>query len=486
MYSKLFIAFVLVFFLSQYSAKGQITFIIESVPNSTPEDDSIFICGTFNNWEVNNSNYWLHKQLNGKYAITIPIFQKQFEYKFTRGSWMKVETNKKNEYLPNRIYSPEDGPQVEIRISNWQDLGGAKNFKYIVLYFFALAFYGLALFLVLVRIEKKDPIRMGAVILINSLLIIMLLGCVVYYQSNLIWQSYLGMSSQLLLFMWGPLFWFFTKSFKKKEPRFIWVIHFFPAIIIFLVTIFKLSNASAFMFLIRDLNPYISVGDAITYGLAIILILIYHIAIFSLLDFQLKREEKGFIEQQFMHTVFIISSIAFLAFILNFINLLIDNKVWMISNFNVVYLVISTIIYFEFYYVWKYPELLRDKGNPSSLTDLELHHQLIEFMITRKPFKEPELNITELSEMIGTKPHILSKVINEAYQKNFRDFINEYRVKEFIVLVATDEYKNYTFLALAHEVGFNSKSTFNLAFKKMTSYSPSDYLRKYLHIEKES
>ena len=98
-------------------------------------------------------------------------------------------------------------------------------------------------------------------------------------------------------------------------------------------------------------------------------------------------------------------------------------------------------------------------------------------MNTKKPFKNPELNIAELSEMIDTKPHILSRLLNESFQKNFRDFINEYRGSEFIELTNSDEFKNYTYLALAYEVGFNSKSTFNLAFKKITKSSPREYFK---------
>jgi AraC-like DNA-binding protein len=105
-------------------------------------------------------------------------------------------------------------------------------------------------------------------------------------------------------------------------------------------------------------------------------------------------------------------------------------------------------------------------------------------METKKPFKECDLNVAELAEILNTKPYILSKIINEHYKKNFRDFINDFRVQEFIKLAQSESYKNYTFLALAHEVGFNSKSTFNLAFKKTTQKSPREFLKdKKLNIK---
>jgi AraC-like DNA-binding protein len=98
-------------------------------------------------------------------------------------------------------------------------------------------------------------------------------------------------------------------------------------------------------------------------------------------------------------------------------------------------------------------------------------------MLVEKAFKDPKLNIAGLSKIINTKPHILSRVLNEQFNKNFRDYINEYRIKEFIELASSEKYKNYTLLALSYEVGFNSKSTFNLAFKKVTGLSPRNFLK---------
>ena len=58
---------------------------------------------------------------------------------------------------------------------------------------------------------------------------------------------------------------------------------------------------------------------------------------------------------------------------------------------------------------------------------------------------------------------------------NFFDFINGYRIEEFKKLVRDPRYKNQTFLAIAFEVGFNSKTAFNRSFKKMTNQTPRDY-----------
>lgn len=99
-------------------------------------------------------------------------------------------------------------------------------------------------------------------------------------------------------------------------------------------------------------------------------------------------------------------------------------------------------------------------------------------MDIQKVYLEPELTLTELAKKAGTNASVLSKVINKTYGLNFSDYVNRYRVNEVIRLLEQPEYKNFTLLAVAYDAGFNSKSTFNRAFKKVTGMSPKDYPKK--------
>ncbi|MFC3560217.1 helix-turn-helix domain-containing protein [Pedobacter jamesrossensis] len=99
-----------------------------------------------------------------------------------------------------------------------------------------------------------------------------------------------------------------------------------------------------------------------------------------------------------------------------------------------------------------------------------------ELMAAQKIYLEPELTLTDLAKKIGTNASLLSKVINGVYGKNFNDYVNEFRVKEAIRLLKTPPYQNFNLLAVAYDAGFNSKSTFNRAFKKVTGRSPKDYM----------
>lgn len=113
-----------------------------------------------------------------------------------------------------------------------------------------------------------------------------------------------------------------------------------------------------------------------------------------------------------------------------------------------------------------------------SVTELQsIHQKLTTIMREEKQYKNPDLTLTELSQTLNVHPNILSQVINSVEQKNFYDYINCQRVEEFKQLIQLPENQKYTFLSLAFECGFNSKTAFNRNFKKATGLSPSAYLK---------
>lgn len=107
----------------------------------------------------------------------------------------------------------------------------------------------------------------------------------------------------------------------------------------------------------------------------------------------------------------------------------------------------------------------------------QLHTELKRIMTVEKLFKEPELTLTDLANRLGIHPNYLSQVINEKEGVNFYDYVNSLRVEEFIKQIALPKNKKYTLLTVAYDAGFNSKSSFNRYFKKVTDLSPSEYLR---------
>ncbi|MEO0571704.1 MAG: helix-turn-helix domain-containing protein [Bacteroidota bacterium] len=100
---------------------------------------------------------------------------------------------------------------------------------------------------------------------------------------------------------------------------------------------------------------------------------------------------------------------------------------------------------------------------------------LLELMKTTKPFLEKELTLYSLAEKLQVQPNHLSQVINSLEGKNFFDFVNMYRVQEAKERIVEGNNKNLTLLGIAFESGFNSKASFNRAFKKITGQTPSEF-----------
>ncbi len=100
--------------------------------------------------------------------------------------------------------------------------------------------------------------------------------------------------------------------------------------------------------------------------------------------------------------------------------------------------------------------------------------ELMQLMKNEKPFLNPKLTISELAQSLSISTNHLSQIINQHEKVNFHDFVNKHRVEEFIQKAKKNS--SYSLLGLAYDSGFNSKSTFNVVFKKFKSVTPSQYL----------
>jgi AraC-like DNA-binding protein len=101
--------------------------------------------------------------------------------------------------------------------------------------------------------------------------------------------------------------------------------------------------------------------------------------------------------------------------------------------------------------------------------------QLSAHMEAHKPYLNPDINLERLAGETGIPPRILSQIINESLNKNFKSYILEYRIRESMKLLAEDRHHKRTILEILYQVGFNSKSTFNNQFKLFTSLTPLEY-----------
>jgi AraC-like DNA-binding protein len=99
-------------------------------------------------------------------------------------------------------------------------------------------------------------------------------------------------------------------------------------------------------------------------------------------------------------------------------------------------------------------------------------------VVTENLYANPELSLTDLAKKLNTNASVLSKAVNRGFKMNFNDFINYYRVQAVMEKLKAGEQKTQTLLGIAYDCGFNSKATFNRAFKKVTVVSPKEWLEK--------
>ena len=103
---------------------------------------------------------------------------------------------------------------------------------------------------------------------------------------------------------------------------------------------------------------------------------------------------------------------------------------------------------------------------------------LTRYVKESKIYLENTLTLQQLSEQSGISRNVLSGLINSETGENFFHFINGYRAREFYEVIQNNKYPNYTLLGIAHECGFNSKTTFIAAIKREYGKTPSQILQE--------
>lgn len=104
--------------------------------------------------------------------------------------------------------------------------------------------------------------------------------------------------------------------------------------------------------------------------------------------------------------------------------------------------------------------------------------KIISIIETKKLFENENLMLEDLAKELDLHSKYVSYVINNIAGKNFFDFINHFRIMEFNKEVLNPKNKNLTFLTIAYNCGFGSKSAFNRTYKREMGVSPSQFVKK--------
>ena len=124
-------------------------------------------------------------------------------------------------------------------------------------------------------------------------------------------------------------------------------------------------------------------------------------------------------------------------------------------------------------------ENCKEKYKKSSLTnDLqdELLQKILTLMEDCSTYCDTDFSVDRLAELVQSNQKYVSQVINNVLKKNFRTFLNGYRIREAQLIFMDPDMKKYTIESVAVRVGFKSRNAFRVAFKEITGVSPNFYL----------
>ncbi len=290
----------------------------------------------------------------------------------------------------------------------------------------------------------------------------------------------------IILFLFGPtLFLYFKSLFDANFKLTIKYYYLFiPAVIHILFTFYTVFITVEEVMQIFYLNP---LYWTLTEGLALAHNIVYLIIIQKIFN-EYKRnvlkvnsylEDTKFI--QVLMVLLITSAFVWLGHYLTK-HFGVDIA-WGFDVYKVIWIALSLFAYVFGYYAIFSPKLFRISfvGNSNGALKLseidELKTKLLGVINDKKPYLDPELTLQKLSEITDINKADLSKLFSEGFNKNFYELINEYRVDHFKELVKEESLKNNTILSLAYDSGFKSKTTFNVAFKRITDQTPKEFIR---------
>jgi len=357
-------------------------------------------------------------------------------------------------------------------------------------------FLGISL-LTLNRGNQKANRVMGILMILFSLSI----SHIVFYNLNL-FQKYphFFMVSHPPVYLFGPLFLLYVLYYTRPEfelkPKHI--LHGLPffAYVLYLLPFYLMSGEKKLM----HMAQYATEATVIEYLVTpsqIILLFVYLYFVNQLVREHEQRIKKAYSSIEGINlswiktqTRLLIAVFLFMSVLVLFVFIGLDDFVYSYGT-EIMALMVAVAIYIAGYYSLQQPEVFaggemgaikkqQEKSGIGEERVNSLLDQLTTFMQEEKPYRNSDLTIKELAEKVGIAGYMLSQLINDELDQNFFDFVNRYRIEEAKEKLSDPHNENLTILSIAYDVGFNSKSVFNTAFKKYEDTTPSQFRKASL------
>ena len=187
----------------------------------------------------------------------------------------------------------------------------------------------------------------------------------------------------------------------------------------------------------------------------------------------IRRNIRDFFTSQYLSTIKEHVVVLYMSIVL----VCIGFSVSLVSSYILGPLFFTFVFYGTFaYFMRNRKSKVRSKSSRRKIEDAQFQavaQKLAALMETEKLFKNPDLNLDILVGKLGKGRHFLSQLLNENLEKNFFQYVNEFRIQEACGLLSSKHALSVE--AIGYEVGFRSKSAFFAAFKKIKGTTPSKY-----------
>ncbi len=368
------------------------------------------------------------------------------------------------------------------------------KFKISTFFYLYVGLIGIFISVILNFRRKSDRVANGlisAFVFMHSFFLIHL----ALYLTNYVYRvPHTQSMSTWLSFLYGPVLYFYFKrvttgyNFKLRD-----CLHLLPTVVyfFFFLPIYGMSGAEKLMIMMDKhalgKHPYIA---PVTY-LKFASLVIYGVLTF--IEYY-RNSKKGRItnkmQTKLQYILFGIHAIYTISY--SIYGILITRDIFEGWLFDVQLLAMTSLVLYIGYVAYSRPKFLsrmivvessvkehpkyKNSGLTTSLSR-ELWIKLQQLMENDKLYRQNNIKLETIADLLGTTRHNASQIINEHSGLNFFELINQYRIEEAKqILSSTTEKLNI--IDIAYEVGYNNKVTFNKSFKRFSNLTPSQYRKQ--------
>jgi len=281
-------------------------------------------------------------------------------------------------------------------------------------------------------------------------------------------------------FLFGPLLWFYSRSIINVKPRRWELLHFSPFVLMIIFMSVKKAVDPAYLFWFSPFRFYTS-------GLILVQGLIYILCTGILIFRNIGLYRKYVDQSPGFKTLFGLLLAGFIALWVLKFNTFLFIDIWrryqVCPNTTSLYF-ITGFLFFNIlvYLALIKPELFSwKKKYQNTFLPVEKKRQIIDELLRQmeveKIYSDSSLSLAFLAKKTGIPLRYLSQIINEEFKVSFTEFVNNYRIKEAEGLLLNPE-GEFTVQQIMYDVGFNSKSAFNTAFRKYYGCTPTELKQK--------